>query len=232
MIASINQPAYLPWLGYFHRIAVSDVHIVLDHVQFEKNSFTNRNKIRTKDGWQWLTVPVKTKGRFGNLSIQGLEINGTAKWEKKHWNAIQLHYGRTSYFGQHAAFFEDLYCRHWIKINDLIRESTRYLLEVLGIRTRLLFSSKMRMEGKKNDLLLNICRAVEATHYLSGPLGRDYLNAELFEERGIHLTYHDYKHPIYPQAYPGFESRMSVVDLLFNCGPESFDVLMRNQEKT
>jgi hypothetical protein len=230
LIVSINQPAYLPWLGYFHRIAVSDLHIVLDHVQFEKNSFTNRNKVRMKEGWQWLTVPLKTKGKFGSLFINQLEIDDSSHWVEKHWAALRQHYARAPYFAQHAPFFESVYTRDWHRLADLLRETTDYLLRAFDIKTSLLFSSGINVEGKKDELILNLCRAVGATHYLSGPLGRNYLRELLFEEASIKVSYQDYRHPTYRQVYPGFEPYMSAVDLLFNCGPSSLEIMMKDQE--
>ena len=105
MIVSINQPAYLPWLGYFDRIVQSDIHIVLDHVQFEKNSNINRNKIRTFNSWSWLTVPIKTKSKYGNLSINNLEIDNSYLWKKKHLRSIQQSYSKTSFFFRTQKFF-------------------------------------------------------------------------------------------------------------------------------
>ncbi len=105
MIVSINQPAYLPWLGYFHRIAISDAHIVLDHVQLEKNSFTNRNKIRTREGWGWLTVPVQTPGSSAIFPIKEVEIANQKPWAAKHWQTLRLNYSKAPFFDQHAAFF-------------------------------------------------------------------------------------------------------------------------------
>jgi hypothetical protein len=231
VIVSINQPAYLPWLGYFHRIAVSDVHVVLDHVQFEKNSFTNRNKIRTKEGWCWLTVPVTTKGLFGQLRIDRLECaDDDGRWQRKHWAALRMNYGRASHFGRYAAFLEDAYSKPWARMNALLRALTQHLCEALEIRRPILFSSDLRVGGVKDELVLNICRAVEATTYLSGPLGRKYLREDQFRAAGIEVVYHDYRHPIYRQVFPGFEPSMSAVDLLFNCGPESRAILMRDQE--
>ena len=224
MIVSINQPAYLPWLGYFHRIALSDLHIVLDHVQFEKNSFTNRNKIRTSEGWCWLTVPVSTSGRFG-VSIDALEIASGRPWADKHWNSIRLSYAKAPFFREHAGFFEGLFRREWRMLNPLLRELTAYLLDALGIRTPLRFSSEMKITGAKSDLVLNLCREVGATHYLSGPLGRNYLDEAGFHAAGITLDYHAYSHPEYPQVYGGFEPYMAAIDLLFNCGPRSLEVL-------
>lgn len=226
MILSINQPGYLPWLGYLHRIAVSDLHIVLDHVQFEKNSFTNRNKIRTKDGWSWLTVPVRTKRRFGNLHINRLEIADDPRWAKKHWSSIRYNYARSPFFSQHATYFEDVYRQSWTYLIDLVRETTTYLLDAVDIKTPILFSSEMDIEGIKDELILNLAREVGANIYLSGPFGRDYLEQERFRAAGIEVAFHDYAHPTYPQTYAGFEPHMSAIDLLFNCGPESFDIMM------
>src|SRR5437016_6290091 len=126
MIVSINQPAYLPWLGYFHRIAAADVHIVLDHVQFEKNSFTNRNKIRTRDSWSWLTVPVRTAGKFGQLPINEIEIVNEKKWAIKHWQTLRFSYAKAPFFVEHATFFESVYARAWHKLVDLTGEITAY----------------------------------------------------------------------------------------------------------
>src|SRR4051812_8168590 len=113
MVVSINQPAYLPWLGYFDRIARSDLHVVLDDVQFEKNSFVNRNKVRIKDGWCWLTVPVLTKGRFRDLPINRLEISSDRNWCHKHLETIRMNYARTDYFPAHAPFLTECYARNW-----------------------------------------------------------------------------------------------------------------------
>lgn len=231
MIVSINQPAYLPWLGYFHRIAVSDAHIVLDHVQFEKNSFTNRNKIRTPDGWCWLTVPVKTAGKFGQLPINELETVNDKNWAAKHWNSIHLNYAKAPYFDQHARYFESVYTRQWQKLQDLMNEITTYLLDSFGISTRIYFSSQMNVEGKKSDLVLNLCQSLKATTYLSGPQGRDYLREDDFLTRGITVQYDDYHHPVYPQFYPGFEPYMSALDLLFNVGPASRQIIINAQEQ-
>ncbi|HZW05449.1 MAG TPA: WbqC family protein [Candidatus Nitrosotalea sp.] len=231
MIVSINQPAYLPWLGYFHRIAVSDAHIVLDHVQFEKNSFTNRNKIRTADGWCWLTVPVKTAGKFGDLSIHEIAVANEKKWAQKHWQTLRINYGKARFFAQHEAFFEGVYSRSWPRLDDLMREITEYLLDAFGIRTKLYFSSQMKVSGKKDELVLNLCRELKATQYLSGPLGRDYLREEMFGSHGIAVRYDDYHHPAYSQAYPGFEPYMAAIDLLFNAGPASLDIILKGQER-
>jgi len=225
MIVSINQPAYLPWLGYFDRIARSDLHVVLDHVQFEKNSMTNRNQIRAGAEARMLTVPVRTAGRFGQLPINELEVANDTPWARKHWQAISQSYSKSAFFAAHAAFFEGVYAQRWERLYPLLQRMTGYLLEQLGIRTRLVSSAELGVAGSKAELVVNLCRRVGATTYLSGPFGRDYLDPATFRAAGIDLAFHDYRHPEYAQRPGGFLPRLSVIDLLFNHGPGSLGIL-------
>jgi hypothetical protein len=228
------QPAYLPWLGYFHRVAISDLHIVLDHVEIDRNSktkFANRNKVRTNEGWCWLTVPLLTGGRSNRLQINQLEIDDASRWRKKHWSTMQLNYSRSSHFEEHESFFKETFERPWRMLSDLQTTITKYLLETLAISTPVMFSSQMGVESRKDQLILDLCRHVNASQYISGPFGREYLSEERFVEAGIQLRFHEYRHPVYQQAYPGFEPFMSVIDLLFNCGAESSEILRSNQEQ-
>ena len=229
MIVSINQPAYLPWLGYFHRIAASDEHVILDQVQFEKNSFVNRNRVRTADGSCWLTVPVRTAGRFRDLPIAEVEIDERSDWATKHWRTLQQSYGKAPYFAKHAPFFAEVYATPWRRLLDLNEAITRYLLDALGVATPRRFASSIPELGRKEELPLSICRALGATTYLSGTLGRQYLREELFREAGIALVYQDYQHPVYDQRRPGFESGLAAVDLLFHHGPDSLRILVEQQ---
>jgi hypothetical protein len=227
LIVSVNQPAYLPWLGYFHRIAVSDLHIVLDHVQFEKNSVSNRNKIRTAAGWCWLTVPVATKGRFGNLTLDQLELTADEGWARKHALSISQNYRKANHFPAYWPAFEELYRRRWSRLADLAKEMTRRHLDALGIATPVEYSSSLKVQGAKSELVLRLCQAVGATAYLSGPFGRSYLDLPEFQRAGIKVVFHDYAHPTYEQVYPGFEPYMAAIDLLFNQGPHSHEVMSK-----
>lgn len=231
MIVSINQPAYIPWLGYFHRIAMSDLHIVLDHVQFEKNSFTNRNQVKTSNGFCWLTVPVKTKNRFNNLSIKSVEIDNSTNWCMKHWRTIHQSYGKAPYFKEHSSFFESIYQCKWHYLYELCYEINVYLLNVLGICTPLKLSSEMHPQGIKNEMILDLCKKTGADMYLSGSFGKKYIHKELFEISGIKVEYQNYQHPQYYQ-HKGkkFEPYMSIIDLLFNCGSTSLDILLGTQD--
>jgi hypothetical protein len=225
---SINQPAYLPWLGYFDRIARSDAHVVLDLVQFEKNSMVNRNKIRTSSGWSWLTVPVKTKNKFGDLSISRLEVDVTSNWREKHWKAICQNYSKTRGFKCYSPMLEEIYTSEWTHLFALTEVLNNFFLKtVFQISTPLFYESKLQVNGKKSDLVLDICRKLGATTYISGPFGRDYLEVGEFAMADIGIEYHDYQHPIYSQQYQPFEPYLSVLDLIMNCGPDSKEVFTR-----
>ncbi len=231
MLISISQPAYLPWLGYLERIALSDLHIVLDHVQLEKHSFTVRNKIRTARGWQWLTVPLKTKGRAHDLPINTVEIQNESSWQKDHYQSILGAYKKTPYFAEHQVYLESYYANNWTKLSELCKDFLFYLLKTFDIKTKILFSSQMNSSLTKSDLILDLCSKVDCDQYLSGPFGRDYLDESAFQKAGIKIFYHDYKHPIYNQRYEPFEPYMSVIDLLFNCGEESKRIIRTSTNK-
>jgi hypothetical protein len=227
MIVSIMQPAYLPWLGYFDRICNSDLFVVLDNVMLERSSktrFTNRNKVRTHQGSSWLTVPVKTSG-LGQPVISQVEIDNGQKWSSKHFSSLVHSYGRSPYFSEHKDWFEYFYQLSFPLLAPMLQESTNYLLKALNIHTPVVYSSSLQVEGQKSDLILNLCKKVGATTYISGPFGRDYLDAASFQQAGIELKFHDYQHPTYKQIHGQFEPYMSVVDLLFNCGSDSLDIL-------
>lgn len=225
MIVSINQPAYLPWLGYFDRISKSDIHIVLDHVQFEKNSNINRNKIRVINSWNWLTVPIKSKSRFGNLVIKDLEIDNNILWKKKHLKAIKQNYSKAKFFSEHINFFEKIYEKNWSQLVPLLDKINKYILEALDINTKIVYSSDLKPKSKKSRLILELCQKANAKKYISGPFGRDYLDLKSFENAGIKIEFHDYIHPTYAQINNGFVTYMSIIDLLFNHGNDSLKIL-------
>tara|TARA_Y100001954_G_C15775153_1_gene586575 strand:+ start:719 stop:1402 length:684 start_codon:yes stop_codon:yes gene_type:complete len=225
MIVSINQPAYLPWLGYFDRICKSDIHVVLDHVQFEKNSFINRNRIRTSDGNLLLTVPVKTKGKFGDLSINRLEM-ANELWKKKHLKTLKQFYLKSAFYDELIFDLEDLFSHDFgFDFLRMLNTFQKFFLQKLRIETKILFSSDLKINSHKGDLVLEICKSLNAKKYISGPYGRVYLNESQFSKANIHLEYHDYKHPKYNQCFKGFEENLSILDLMFNHGSKSIEIL-------
>ncbi len=220
MVVSAHQPQYLPWIGYFHKIAHCDAFVVLDNVQYKKREYQNRNKIRTSGLPLWLTVPVVTKGQREQV-IQDVKIEAGCSWAEDHWKSLRQHYGRALFFQDHAPFIESLYGKSWDRLMDVNMEIISYLLRCFSIPTVIYFESALKIEGEKTDRLVAICRKLGAREYLSGAGGKDYLEEDKFKKADIRLTYQSFTHPVYPQVYPGFESHLSAVDLLLNCGPES-----------
>ena len=226
MILTAHQPAYLPWLGLFHKIAISDAFVILDDVQFEKNSFTNRNKIKTSQGAIWLTVPILISGHL-NKSIKDIEINNKEDWRDKHWKGLYMNYKKAPYFSKYSGFFEDLYKKEWLKLFDLLAPTMEFLLKELNIQTKVYFQSKLNISSKKEELILDLCKHFNADLFIFGALGKNYADSALFESKGVKLYFQDYVHPTYPQLWGEFLPYMSIVDLLFNVGPvKASEVIM------
>lgn len=226
MKAVIHQPNYLPGLTYFHKIATADVFIVLDDVQYSKNNWTNRNRVKAPQGPAWLTVPVLTKGRLGQRII-GAEIDGRT-WAERHWKTIQTCYGRTAGFGWCADAFHTVLMKPWVRLAELNLALIELVIDVLGIHTPLRSSSELGVAGTETARLVNLCAAVGADTYLSGPGGRNYHDESLFEGAGIRIGYHEFRHPQYPQPFGAFEPNLSIIDLLFNVGLSAREVLLSN----
>jgi len=231
MMISINQPAYLPWLGYFDRIANSDLHVVLDHVQFEKNSMINRNKIRTSQGWCWLTMPVKTAQKFGHLAINDIEINNNTPWQKKHWNSIFFNYKKSKYFDVYAEQLNQFYQQKWESLAQALKWQLNFHLSALSIDTSIIYSSEQNYQSTKSSLVLDICKTNNASNYLSGIFGKDYLDLEQFNKQEINVKFQQYQHPNYQQQFSPFTSHMCTLDLLFNYGPDSLLLLNNSTDR-
>lgn len=215
MILSAHQPAYLPWLGYFDKIIRSDIFVYLDTIQLEKNSFTNRNRIKTPQGAAWLTVPVKIKGHIGK-AIMEIEIDNSQDWRRKHLNTIYMNYKKAPRFEVCYPKLENLYQARYQLLAELCWEQLLFWLEEFDIKTQIVRSSSLPVDAKKSDLVLELCRYYNTDHYISGVLGKNYLREEDFELCGITLSFQDYKHPVYPQVWGDFLPNMSILDFWMN----------------
>ena len=215
MTLSAHQPAYLPWLGYFNKIARADLFVILDDVQFEKNSFINRNKIKTSQGAQWLTIPVKTKGHM-EKTIRETEINGDA-WQRKHHLGLEQSYHRAPYF---EGTMDVLKWNYYSPLRDLgeLYPMISRLCALIGIATPIRLQSRVGVGGVKQAQILALCREFGADRFLFGSQGRGYVDVERFRAEGVEPEYQDYQTPEYPQLYGDFIGDLSVVDALFNCG--------------
>ncbi len=228
MIISVHQPQYIPWLGYFDKIAKSDGFVFLDQVQYKEREFQNRNKIRTKDGWLWLTVPVISKG-FGRQNISDVKIDNELSWQDKTWGSLRSCYNRAPFFKEHAGFFEKVYTQKWVRLIDLNIHIIEYLLAQLKIETPLYYESKIGTTLESTGRIIEICKKLKADTYLSGSGGKDYLEEEKFKDEFISLQYQHFIHPAYRQQYldanSSFLPYMSAIDLLFNEGQNSVNIL-------
>jgi hypothetical protein len=225
MILTAHQPVYLPWLGLFHKIALSDAFCYFDDVQYLKKDWNNRNKIKTQSGAIWLTVPVLTKG-YQEKSIREIEIDNSVNWQRKHWKSIYLAYKKAPYFDKYGNFFEELYKKDWYYLTDLNEYMLKYFLKELGINVKYYKASELSFEGYKSGLVLDMCKKLGANLYIFGALGKDYAKEDEFNQESIRIYFQDYKHPTYSQLYSEFSPYMSIIDLLFNCGSRSLEILM------
>ncbi len=222
MIMSAHQPAYLPWLGYFDKIKRSDIFVFLDTVQYEKNSFTNRNKIKTKDGEIWLSIPVIKTDHF-DKKMNEMPIVQNSKWQRKHLNSIMLSYSKSRNFKDLFPKLQELYKKDFDNIVDATWEHLLFWLDILDIHTKIIKSSSLDVHSKKSDLVLDLCKAVNADYYISGKLGRNYIELDKFEQSGIQVEFQDYRHPVYNQLFGDFVPYMGIVDFAMNA--EDFSII-------
>lgn len=227
MIIAVHQPHYLPWLRYVEKIARSDVFVLLDDVQYTKNGWQNRTRIKDAGGWMYLTVPVL--GAFGK-PITDVRINTQTRWRAKHWTALETNYARAPHFRRYRDLLRPLYERPWEGLCDWNLATLEALLRALGIRTRFVRSSHLGICGRGTERIVAICRALGAAAYLTGDYAASrHLDVDQFAPAGIEVQRQGWQCPPYPQqhASAGFVPDLSIVDLLFNAGDESLAVLTR-----
>lgn len=226
MIAGILQPGYLPWLGFFEQLHRSDVFVVYDDVQYDKHSWRNRNRIKTATGPQWLTVPVSFDFA-AHPAVNAVRIDNGMDWRRKHLLSIRQNYSKAAFFKDYIGLFEAAYAREWDRLLDLDMHFITSLAEALGLNgKRIVRASELGVGGGKVERLIAICENLGADVFYEGAAGRDYLRTADFEPHGIKLEFQDYPHPVYRQCHGEFVPYLSVVDLLFNCGPESLGILI------
>jgi hypothetical protein len=223
---AISQPGYLPWTGFFDLIDQVDQFVLLDDAQFVKQSWHQRNRIKSATGLQWLTVPVIFRGRLGQ-SLCEVEIREPDFWQK-HLRSVEVNYGRAryfeTYFPQLKTILED--CGRDGRLIDLNLALILWIAGQLSIKTLMVRSSSLKIEGKKSEHLVSICERLGATDYLS-PRSATYLldDLSMFADAGIGVWFQNYTHPEYEQRFPPFLPYPSVLDLLFNEGPEAGEIM-------
>ncbi|MEO0371349.1 MAG: WbqC family protein [Pseudomonadota bacterium] len=222
---AIVQSNYIPWKGYFDLIAYADVFVLYDDMQFTRRDWRNRNKIKTAQGTQWLTVPVSVKGKY-HQSINDTELMGS-DWAEKHWKSLELNYARAPHFEAVADWLKPLYLENADTHLSVLNQ--RFLTEIctrLGITTRIDRSDAYTLIEGKTERLADLCAQAGGTTYISGPAAKDYIDPEVFTGYGLSLEWFSYNdYPQYPQLWGDFEHGVTILDLLFNCGDAAIDYM-------
>jgi hypothetical protein len=224
-IITIHQPNYLPWIGLFSKVSHADCFLIGDTYLLGGQSMLNRNKIRTINGWKYLTVPIGHK--YEGTMIHDIPLPEKKDWQQNHWNAIYNNYLKAVFFEFHKGFFKETYQKDYRYLHQINENIIYYLLNCFNIKVEIIRASDLGINPnlEKTDLMIALLKAAGASTYLSGPSGRNYLETEKFARKNIELKFFNFQHPVYKQNYPNFESNMSAIDLLFNVGPEASELV-------
>ena len=230
MIVAIHQPHFLPWLGYLHRMVHADLFVLLDHVQFERRNYQNRTMIRIDGEARWLTVPVVQRSQKERIVDKRVDNRrgGARAWGPGHLRTLRHAYREAPFVGHYLPQLRRLFETEWERLVDLDQAALEFLRGAFDIRTPLVTSSALDVDGARGELILDICRAVGADTLLAGLGGsRGYLDVEAFARAGVRVEFQQFRHPQYRQCGPQpFIPGLAAIDLLFNCGPRSRAVLM------
>ena len=223
MKAVIHQPMYLPYPGFFHKLSLADVFVIMDDVQYDKR-FTNRNVILDPNGPTPLSVPINKKQKFSPNMV--VEINNDLPWREYHWRKIHMCYAKAKFFQMYSDYFERLYSRQWDLLFDLDFETVKKIMEWLGIRIPVVRESELHVVGSGTSRLISTCKAIGADTYVSGRGGKNYMDESLFEKNNMKLEYQSYTPKPYPQRFSEtFIPDLSIIDALFNLGPDTFEII-------
>jgi hypothetical protein len=217
----VLQPGYLPWLGFFDQLQRADVFVYYDDVQYDKHGWRNRNRIKTQNGAQWLTVPVRHGGGNGFPRILDVEIDNRTPWARKHLASVRQAYARAPFLDRYIPELEELLQRGWERLVDLDIACAALMAQWLGMRPRIERSSTLGISGERSARLVNICARFGASKYVSGDAAAAYLDLEVFRQHGIDVEWQHYTHPTYAQLHGDFIPYLSAVDLLLNCGDQA-----------
>ena len=219
----ILQSSYIPWKGYFDLIHDADVFVFYDDVQFTKNDWRNRNRINTSQGLTWLTVPVGSK-----LSRRVCDVNiPQNKWQRKHFSTLKMTFAKAPFFEEYFHLIEDLYINNlWTSLSAMNQYAIQQIASILKINTQFIDSRQLKAAGNRNERLINIIHELEADTYISGPSAKSYLQESMFSAEGIEIVWKNYNgYPMYNQRFSTFEHSVSVLDLIFNLGPNAIDYI-------
>lgn len=235
MLIAAHQPNFMPWLGYFDKMNKADLFVSVDHVQYERQSYQSRARIKTGEGARWVTVPVVQESRDERIADKRIDNSrdGRFRWGRKMFLTLKYSYQAAGHFAAYEAPLADILNARWDKLSDLNHALIDFVRRALEIRTPMVRSTTLGVQGKKSDMVLNMCRALGATGYPSGAgASRGYLDQEAFRRAGVKVIWQEFQHPRYAQRpnEADFVERLSVLDLLFNAGPAAAELFHRRVE--
>jgi hypothetical protein len=217
---AIIQSNYIPWKGYFDLMNMADEFIFYDEVQYTKNDWRNRNKILTRNGSEWITLPIRKKKL---QLIKDTKVEGN-RWMKKHWASIQQNYSKAKYFNKYKDIFEELYLN--CNDNELSKINYRFINainKILNIETKLRWSNEFCLRDGKSEKILGICEDCGANIYLSGPSAKSYLDLNIFTRNNIKIEWINYSnYSVYQQVFEPFDHNVTILDLIFNEGDNAY----------
>lgn len=224
-IVSMHQPNYLPWIGLFSKVMQTECFVIMNTVQYARHGVTHRNKIRTNCGSGYLTIPISKE--FAMAKIKDVILPQDKGWREIHWRSIYQNYIKTDFFKDHSDFCEKLYKQDFHYLWQINLDIIRYMLKSFEINVEIIIASDLNIDTnlKPTDMIIAVLKDIGANTYLSGQSGRDYLELEKFQQNDLNCKFARFKHPIYKQRYAGFEPNLSAIDLLFNVGPQSGQVI-------
>ena len=229
MILTGHQPTYLPWLGLFNKISNANKYVYFDDVQYLPKEWMNRNIIKGLDGNKiHLTVPVKKKNYLKKKTYE-IEINNELPWKRKHLKSLELNYKNTEFFDYYIDDFKNIYETDWKYLSDLNLNILKLLLKILNLKIEIIKLSSLGIKEKKSDLIIKLCKKLKAKKFIFGEKGKDYAIISDFKNNNIEPIFQKYLHPEYNQTGNKFISHLSVIDLIFNCGSKSLDIINKNQ---
>lgn len=233
MIITIHQPEHLPWLGFFNKLSKAELFIILDSVQYKKNNFQHRNKILGSNGVQYIGIPTLTTGHMkGTIATTPIASRSNPKWKAKYINTIKMSYSKHPFFNEVFPVLEEALNTETNMVCDVNIAIIERFANALGFSPEYIRSSELSVSGSKSELILDICKCVNATTYISGSGGRDYLEMDLFKDADVEVVFNDFKHPCYPQKKTKeFIPYLSALDLFMNCGfEESRGIILEGNE--
>lgn len=228
MVCAAHRPCYLPSLSFFYKMCLADVFVIADEIQYSKHSLINRARIKTATGVNWLTVPVWTKGRKKQL-INQVQIDGQQNWQRKHWKSLLVNYKYAAYFEKYANFFEKLYRHQWRSLLALNLEIINYLRERLNISTELRLISQLNVTGEGTDRLTRLLEKLGCQEYLCELELKNHLDPQKFQARRMALSFFSPVCPHYHQLFGSFVPGLSTIDLLFNEGENSHNLILHSE---